>query len=207
MAYDALGKESWPPVVPPSIPYSPPSPSEERANYKPTTYEWSPIGCGNASYTAFIQVGLGGSLLRPNPFIDDGNGINLSDSPNYPPLYPNGGGNATISPPGDNNAFADTASTVWGLSNFGLTGQIFEVCKVCLKPCAGVCNNWRHQRYDGYTIKNIGPCRTYTVTGLGGRVDLDEPGTSIATDHPSDAFIQTVAERYPRFLTGDCLKR
>ena len=30
MAYDALGMESWPPVVPPSIPYSPPSPSEER---------------------------------------------------------------------------------------------------------------------------------------------------------------------------------
>lgn len=203
---DAEGRATWIPYPPPGHWVDDPVSSDQPSGgWSPTTYQWSPGSCGKDFYSAFIQVGLGGSILKPSPFVDDGTHGFLSDSSNYAPLYPNGGGGATVSAPGDGNAFVDQASTVWGQSTIGLNGQKFEVCRVCLKTCSGVCSNRTSSRqYDGYAIDHIGPCRTYTLDGRGGSVELS---TMPGSDAPSQAFTDVLKRSYPKALQGGCIDK
>jgi hypothetical protein len=56
--------------------------------------------------------------------------------------------------------------------------------------------------FSGYSIASIGPCRTYTINGVGGNVLLDNfPGTPA----PSAAFSNTLASAYPKAGAGGCI--
>ena len=149
-----------------------------------TTFTWTASPCGSGYQNAFIQVGLGGSVLYNSPFVDDGKHGPASDKPNCPPLYPSSSG----------NYFEDTAGNRLG-KTWGLSGLQFEVCRVCLKPCCG-----------GYQIASVGPCRVYTLPGNGGTEDLDDPGVSTSFNGSSGAFNQAMNSSYPGALKGGCIK-
>jgi len=169
-----------------------------------TEFSWNPSPCGKDSFTAFIQVGLGGSTFFPHPFVDDGTHGLMSDKPTCPPLYPNGGYPVTGN--GDGNEFDDNAGNNVG-KTWGLTGQKFEVCRVCLKPCCGANRTTRTTTpFTGYQIVSVGPCRIYTVTGAGGSIDLNDPGAAAQSDSASTDFNQTLSTAYPKALSGGCIQ-
>ncbi len=175
---DGNGRESWIPITDPKQgnPVVVPDPFA-------TKFQWAPAPCGNGLDTGFIQVGLGGSMRKNNPFVDDGKHGQSSDKPTCPPLYPGANG----------NLFEDTPSTRGGFSNPLLWGLTFEVCRVCVKKCC-----------DGYIrIVSIGACRTYTLPGSSEVVDLEN---AIGFNSPSSRFNSTVNNSYPRALSGGCFK-
>jgi hypothetical protein len=161
-----------------------------------TFFYWTPAPCGNGTTTAFIQVGLGGSLFYPNPFVDDGTHGLFSTSANCPPLYPASSG----------GTFGDQAGNALG--TVGLNGLTFEVCRVCLQPCcAGPHRQAPNQRfptpgYSGYSIVSIGPCVTYTIPGSGNDTDL---GSGPSNPSPSSGFSGALNSAYPNVSSGGCI--
>lgn len=177
-AVDPYGKESWIPTTDPrqGNPAATPDPTA-------TKYQWSAPSCGAGMRTAFIQVGFGGSVRKPSPFVDDGKHGQSSDKPKCPPLYPGGNG----------NWFEDSPSTALGAGNPLLYGLKFTVCRVCLSDC---CPGW-------VKISSIGPCKSYTLgPGTPVTVDLGE----LPDEEESADFRSILSSRYPKAPTGGCFK-
>jgi RHS repeat-associated protein len=167
-----------------------------------TTYTWSVPRCGAGLYTAVIQV-IEGSGSYGN-IVDDGNHGPRSDKAACPPLYPG----VDPTPPGDSPLYEDTPGGAFG-NTFSLTGNTFEVCRVCLAKCNCMING-PHQSapaaLPGYRIVSIGPCRSFTIPSPFDSVDLDLTGYVIKSATPSAAFTKILSAAYPTAAGGGCFQ-